>query len=161
MVSILLSVYKSVPKFSIHWNQNSSKCPRCTNYVQSSLTKMKNSFANKNCQVCSCCLVDMENTVVICSLAVILVVVSQINFLIAKLESQISLFFFLKLTKGNSNNWYHYCFYSNYQWMSQSEGEELSSKNEDLEKESSSQGASHKFTADMKPIGNLKLVKQV
>ena len=44
--------------------------------------------------------------------------------------------------------------------MSQSEGEELSSKNEDLEKESSSQGASHKFTADIKPIGNLKLVKQ-
>ena len=45
--------------------------------------------------------------------------------------------------------------------MSQSEREELSSKNEDLEKESSSQGASHKCTADRKPIENLKLVKQL
>ena len=45
--------------------------------------------------------------------------------------------------------------------MSQSEGEEFSSKNDDLEKESSSQGASHKCTADREPIEKLKLVKQV
>ena len=45
--------------------------------------------------------------------------------------------------------------------MSQSEGEEFSSKNDDLEKESSWQGASHKCPADMEPIEKLKLVKQV
>ena len=68
MVPILLSVYKSVPKFSIHWIQdpNSSKCPRCNNYVQSPLTKMKNAFAHINCQVCSYCLLGMENMVVVC-----------------------------------------------------------------------------------------------
>ena len=46
-------------------------------------------------------------------------------------------------------------FYSDYQSMSQSEGEELSSKNKDLDIRES------KCTADRKPIKNLKLVKQV
>ena len=45
--------------------------------------------------------------------------------------------------------------------MSQSEGEEFSSKNDDLEKDSSSQGTSHKCTAVIEPIEKLKLVKQV
>ena len=45
--------------------------------------------------------------------------------------------------------------------MSQSEGEEFFSKNDDFEKESSSQGASHKYAADREPIEKLKLVKQV
>ena len=52
-------------------------------------------------------------------------------------------------------------FDSDFQRVSQSEGEEFSYKKNDLEKESSLQGAFHKCTADREPIEKLKLVKQV
>ena len=115
----------------------------------------------------------MENMVVVCSLAANLVVVRQIYFFDFKTGITNWPFFHPATAETCCNQQkaiaingiiiivlYHCFFGSDYQRMSQSE-RGLSSKNEDLEKESSSQGASHKCTADRKPIANLKLVKQL